>query len=403
MVDRKILLENLWLTVKFLASRKYYNMIPRKLESTLLDLLQRSNKVLVLYGARQVGKTTLALNLLAKVDGRHLKINADKMPYPEVLSSRDFKKLQGLVSGYDLLFLDEAQRVPDIGINLKILHDNIPDLKILVTGSSSLDLANRIKEPLTGRTWTYRLFPISVSEWQMFTGANNFELSTKLDEWLNFGMYPEILQIENHGEKRKYLEELTSAYLYKDVLTLANIRYPEKLRQLLKLLAYQIGNLVSIQELATSLQINRETVINYIDLLEKAFVIFRLGSFQRNLRKEVTTMDKIYFYDTGIRNALIENFSPVQIRNDIGALWENFLIAERLKKSEYDGLYANRYFWRTHSGAELDYVEEKDGKLKGYEIKWKSKSNRPPKTWLETYENADWQIFNRDNFFEFIL
>ena len=378
-------------------------MIPRKLEPKLLDLLKRSNKVLVLYGARQVGKTTLAQNLLRKVEGKHLNINADKAPYPEVLSSRDFEKLQGLVSGYDLLFLDEAQRVPDIGINLKILHDNIPDLKILVTGSSSLDLANRIKEPLTGRTWTYRLFPISVSEWQLYTGANNFELRIKLDEWMRFGMYPEVLQIENHDEKRKYLEELTSAYLYKDILTLANIRYPEKLRQLLKLLAYQLGNLVSIHELATSLQINRETVINYIDLLEKAFVIFQLGSFQRNLRKEVTTMNKIYFFDTGVRNAIIENFSPVHLRNDVGALWENFLISERLKKSEYDGLYANRYFWCTHSGAELDYVEERNGKLIGYEFKWKSKSSRTPKTWLETYDNAEWHVLNRDNFYDFVL
>ena len=182
-------------------------MIPRKLEPKLLDLLKRSNKVLVLYGARQVGKTTLAQNLLRKVEGKHLNINADKAPYPEVLSSRDFEKLQGLVSGYDLLFLDEAQRVPDIGINLKILHDNIPDLKILVTGSSSLDLANRIKEPLTGRTWTYRLFPISVSEWQLYTGANNFELRIKLDEWMRFGMYPEVLQIENSSHSSLFFHK----------------------------------------------------------------------------------------------------------------------------------------------------------------------------------------------------
>lgn len=378
-------------------------MIARSLEDQLFNRLKESQKVVVLYGARQVGKTTLVKKMLQAIEGRVLEINADRQAYTEILSSRNLDKLKGLVSGYDVLFIDEAQRVVNIGINLKILHDEIPDLKIIVTGSSSFDLANRVKEPLTGRTWTFKLFPISVSEWKNYKHLNDFELRLKLDEWLRFGFYPEILLTDNYNGKREYLKELTDSYLYKDILALANIRYPEKLRQLLKLLAFQIGNLVSIHELAITLQINRETVINYLDLLEKAFVVFRLPGFSRNLRKEVSSMDKIYFYDLGIRNALIENYNEVSLRQDRGALWENFLLVERLKKAEYEKIYANRYFWRTHSGPELDYIEERDGQLYGYEFKWSSKKARKPKTWLETYPNASFQLINRDNFAGFIV
>ena len=377
-------------------------MIARILEESLKDRIKKSNKVLVLYGARQVGKTTLVRRILQDFDFKILEINADRNIYTEVLSSRDLKLLKGLVSGYDLLFIDEAQRIPDIGINLKLLYDEIPDLKIIITGSSSLDLANRVKEPLTGRTWTYRLFPISIKEWQEHKSINDFQLKLSLGEIMQFGLYPELLLYDNYKDKHQYLQEISNSYLYKDILTLANIRYPEKLRQLLRLLAFQIGNLVSIHELAITLQINRETVINYIDLLEKAFVIFRLSSFSRNLRKEIATMDKIYFYDLGIRNVLVENFNSIKIRQDVGQLWENFLLSERIKKMEYQRDYANRYFWRTHSGAELDYVEEKEGKLFGYEFKWKPKRVRTPKTWIETYDNASFKSINQENFMEFI-
>jgi len=377
-------------------------MIPRILEKRIYERLTQSNKVVVLYGARQVGKTTLAKKVLEESTGRILEINADNQPYLEVFSSRNFDILNGMVSGYNILFIDEAQRIPDIGINLKILHDGMPELKIIVTGSSSLDLASRIKEPLTGRTWTYKLYPISIPEWKKYKQFNDFELKMKLDEFMRFGLYPEVLLFKNYNDKRQYLEELTSAYLYKDILTLANIRYPEKLRQLLKLLAFQIGNLISINELSNALQINRDTVIHYIELLEKAFVVFRLSGFSRNLRKEITKMDKIYFYDLGIRNALIENYNAIDIRNDTGQLWENFIMVERIKQMEYQQIYANQYFWRTHSGAELDYVEEMDGSLSGYEFKWKSGKGRISKTWLETYDNASAQIINKDNFVEFI-
>lgn len=378
-------------------------MIPRILEVELIHRLESLSKVLVIYGARQVGKTTLVEKILEGCAGKILKINADIQPYTEVLSSRNLDKLKGLVSGYDILFIDEAQRIPDIGINLKILHDHLPKLKIIVSGSSSLDLANRIKEPLTGRTWTYTLFPISVREWQLYQDLNMYEIRLKLEEWMTYGMYPEVLLLENYVDKRQYLDELTGAYLYKDILALANIRYPEKLRQLLKLLAFQIGNLVSIHELAISLQVNRETVIHYLDLLEKAFVIFRLPGFSRNLRKEVTSMKKIYFFDIGIRNALIGNFESFREREDKGRIWENFLLAERMKKLAYERIFANTYFWRLHSGAELDYIEDKDGKLSGYEFKWKKSRSRIPKAWLDTYGNSTYQLVNRENFEGFIL
>jgi uncharacterized protein len=377
-------------------------MIKRALRQVLQSRIQGSNKVLILYGARQVGKTTLAMSLLEELSAKVLKINADQQEYLEVLSSRSLIQLRGLVEGYDWLFIDEAQRIPDIGINLKILHDQLPELRILVTGSSSLDLANRIKEPLTGRTWTYRLYPISATEWQANQQLNPLHLKQQLDPLLRFGLYPEVLNDGNFADKRAYLEELTSAYLYKDILALGNLRYPEKLRQLLKLLAYQIGNLVSIQELANTLGVNRDTVIHYLDLLEKAFIIFKLGGFSRNLRKEVVKMSKIYFHDLGVRNALIENFNPLSERTDIGALWENFLIAERLKEIEYRRLYGNRYFWRLHSGAELDYVEERDGMLEGYEFKWRKGNARAPESWTGTYSEASYTLVNQDNFLSFL-
>ncbi len=378
-------------------------MIPRLLEKNLKEDLFQSNKVVVVYGARQVGKTTLVREVLKGYNGKVLEINADESPFQEALSSRDFEKLSGLASGHDLLFLDEAQRIPDIGINLKILHDSMPGLKIIVTGSSSLDLANRIKEPLTGRTWTHKLYPVSVSEWQQYTGANNFELGLQVETWLRFGMYPELVLMESHEQKNRYLNELAASYLYKDILALGGIKFPEKLHQLLKLLAFQIGNLVSIHELANTLQLHRDAVLNYIQLLEKSFVIFRLGGLSRNLRKEVVKMDKIYFYDLGIRNMLTGNFNPLNERMDKGQLWENFLLAERMKKNAYMPTYANTYFWRTYSGAELDYVEERDGRLFGFEFKWTSKKAKVPKTWLETYSNASFQLVDRGNFLGFVI
>ena len=377
-------------------------MIIREYMPFLEEELKKGGKIIVLYGARQVGKTTLVKEVLKKMDLRSLEVNADEQPYWEVLSSRDFSKLKALTQGYDLLFIDEAQRIPDIGLNLKILHDRMPELKILVTGSSSLDLANRVKEPLTGRTWTYTLYPISIGEWQRYSGANFFETGMELESFLRFGMYPEVFSMQDAARKERYLREITGSYLYKDILALGNIKFPEKLLQLLKLLAFQIGGEVSIQELSSALQIHREAVLNYLDLLEKAFVIFRLRGFSRNLRKEVTKMSKVYFYDLGIRNAIIGNFNDLASRNDTGQLWENFLMAERLKFNAYRPYYANSYFWRTYSGAELDLVEEAGGRLSGFEFKWNARKNSAPSSWLEAHPGSGYQCIHRGNFGEFL-
>ncbi|HKL33002.1 MAG TPA: ATP-binding protein [Tangfeifania sp.] len=377
-------------------------MIKRTIEENIKQQLHDKRKIIVLYGPRQVGKTTLVNSIISGFHGKVLKINADEQIYNEVLSSRDFSKLKGLTEGYDLLFIDEAQRITDIGINLKILYDNLPELKIIVTGSSSLDLANRVNEPLTGRIITNNLYPISILEWQNFIGLNDFEVTQQLEELILYGMYPEIFSWQNFNQKRKYLEDLCNSYLYKDILSLTNIKYPEKLNQLLKLIAYQNGQLVSLQELATTLQIHREALANYINLLEKSFVIFRLSGFSRNLRKEVVKMDKIYFYDTGVRNTLINDFNSLQFRNDKGQLWENFILAERMKANAYDGTFVNSYFWRTYSGAELDLVEEKDGRLTGYEFKWGNKITGAPASWTDNYADSLFYCINNDNFVKWL-
>lgn len=378
-------------------------LIPRILHENLQHALNHSNKILIVYGARQVGKTTLVRNVLKNCAGKVLEINADMVPFIEALSSRDLSKLKELTAGYNIVFIDEAQRIPDIGINLKIIHDQLPDLKMIITGSSSLDLSNRVKEPLTGRTWTYQLYPISAAEWINFRKATPLEIKQQLNEWMRFGMYPEVFSFQDTSNKIRYLRELSEAYLYKDILFLSNIRYPEKLRQILRLLAWQVGNLVSLQEIANSVQISRDAVVNYIDLLEKSFVIFRLGGFSRNLRKEITKMNKIYFYDLGVRNAILGDFNDLDNRMDIGALWENFLIVERIKSSSYHFHFANRYFWRTHTGAELDFVEEYGGNLYGYEFKWTKKDPKAPETWLETYPNAHFQPITQENFQSWLL
>ena len=379
-------------------------MIPRILRSRLINDLQEGKKIIILYGTRQVGKTTLIQRILDELPYTYLSINADLGTYTSILSSRKIEQIRRLIGDRELMFIDEAQRIPDIGINLKIIHDQLPHKRVIVSGSSSLDLANRITEPLTGRTWTYTLFPISLSEWQQYSGRPSFFTPSQLEELLLFGSYPEVITTEGSTRKIQYLEELTQAYLYKDVLALGNLKYPEKLNQLLQLLAFQIGQLVSTQELANTLQINRETVNHYIELLEKGFVIFRLKGFSRNLRKEITKLSKIYFYDLGVRNAVINNFSPVALRNDMGRLWENFLIAERKKWLAYSFSYANTYFWRTHTGAELDYVEEANGKLQGYEFKWNPNKYRTTyKPWQEVYTEASFQCITPDQIGEWLL
>jgi predicted AAA+ superfamily ATPase len=374
--------------------------IPRAIYLSVKDKILSSDKIVIVYGPRQVGKTTLVRNILQELPLRKLAVNADEKAYADVLSSRDLGRMRLLVEGYDLLFIDEAQRITDISINLKLLHDNLPKLKIIATGSSSFELANQIKEPLTGRTWTFTLFPIAWLELKDL--YNPFELRQKLPEYLVYGSYPEISSIPNRKDKVQYLNELSSSYLYKDILEITSIRYSSKINDLLRLLAFQVGSEVSLSELGSSLSMSKETVTAYIDLLEQAFIVFRLSGFSRNLRKEITKMDKVYFYDLGVRNTVINQLNPLEQRNDIGKLWENFLMIERRKLLAYQSIYAGSYFWRTYTGAELDYIEERDGKLYGYEFKYGKKTAKPPKTWLDTYQNASYQCISQENFHSFV-
>ncbi len=376
-------------------------LLPRALTPIILDKLKTSPKGIVLYGARQVGKTTLVNELVASLGQRTLVINGDQSRFVDILSSKDLEKIRSLIEGYELLVVDEAQRIPDIGIGLKIILDNIPNLKLIVTGSSSLDLASKVSEPLTGRIWTYHLFPISFGELKIT--KNRAELDASLEERLIYGSYPEIFSLVGDTVKREYLQNLSDAYLYKDLLEFGGLKNSTKIRDLLKLLAFQIGSQVSLSEVGGSLGISKETVSRYIDFLEKSFVIFRLSGFSRNLRKEVTKMDKIYFYDLGVRNILIDNLNFLKDRGDAGQLWENFLIVERVKKLAYAQMTASSYFWRTYTGAELDYIEDAGGNLAGFEFKFNEKTVKPPAGWLSTYPNSQFSTVNRKNYLDFIL
>jgi predicted AAA+ superfamily ATPase len=375
-------------------------MIPRLLQDHIAQQIQDGQKIVLLYGARQVGKTTLIRHVLEDLPYRTLTVNGDELRYHDVMSSRDLRRLQNLVEGYGLLFVDEAQRIPEIGINLKLLADHVPDLRIVVTGSSSLDLASQVQEPLTGRVWIHRLYPVAVAELAQL--YNRFELDEMLEQRLVYGSYPEVVGIQSLIQRREYLQNLASSYLYKDVLEIGDVRHSQKLRNLVSLLAYQIGSEVSTTELGAQLQMSGETVARYIDLLEQAFVLFRLGGFSRNLRKEVSKQSKVYFWDLGVRNAAINNLNPLAQRNDIGALWENFVISERLKRLHYQKALATLYFWRVYTGAEIDIVEERDGALHAYECKWNKSKGRIPDTFLKTYPNTSFEIVNRNNYLGYL-
>ena len=376
--------------------------IKRNLLSILKNDLEKTKKGLVIYGPRQVGKTTLVNDLLKEFKWNTLILNGDQRgPWWELLISRELSKLTLLVSGYDTVFIDEAQRIPEIGLSLKILLDNFPKLKIIVTGSSSLDLASKISEPLTGRIYSYKLFPISQKELRF--ANTSYEMETQIEERLIYGSYPEVFSLKSAQEKTKYLENLTNNYLYKDLLEFGDIRNSSKIHDLLKLLAFQIGSQVSISELSNALKINRTTVDRYIDLLEKSFIIFRLSGFSRNLRKEVTKMDKIFFYDTGIRNSMIGNLNLLNSRDDVGKLWENFLIVERMKKLSYEQKMFSQYFWRLSSGAEIDLIEETEGKLYSFEFKYGKKFAKTPSSWTVGYPKATSALINKGNWQEFVV
>ena len=366
-----------------------------------LEKLIKPGKVLIIYGPRRVGKTTLLNDFLSKTKLKYKLDSGDSIKVQQILSSQDFYQIKEYVSGYELIAIDEAQQIPNIGLGLKILVDQMPKLKIIATGSSSFDLAQKLGEPLVGRKRTIILFPFSQTE--LLEKYNKFELKQNLEDFLVFGSYPEIIIAKTRKEKINSLNELVNSYLLKDVFNLERIKGSKQIIDLLKLLSFQVGNEVSINELATQIRLDVKTIDKYLDILEKAFVLKRLGALSRNLRKEISSKAKYYFYDNGVRNGIISQFNGLDDRNDVGFLFENFVVMERLKKQEYsNSLFANNYFWRTYDKKEIDFIEERGGKLFGYEIKWKDKKIKAPADWLSAYPNSEFSVISPDNYLEFI-
>ncbi|RLC34843.1 AAA family ATPase [Candidatus Shapirobacteria bacterium] len=372
-------------------------MIKRSLEDKIKKELDKE-EVLVLYGPRQAGKTTLLKQIKKKTKKKVLEVDGDLGLNQKLFSSLNLEKIKSTINGYELVMIDEAQRIENIGLNLKIIHDNIPNVKIIATGSSSFELSNKIREPLTGRAKVFMLYPVSIAELK----KNNYQIEESLENYLLYGMYPKVLGLKNNKEKITYLQSVVEANLYKDILELDRLKNPKILKDLLVLLAFQLGKEVSLNELSKSLAVARETVVRYLDLLEKAFIIIRLGGFSRNLRKEVIKNSRYYFMDIGIRNALINNFNSLDIRNDVGMLWENFLLLERMKLQHYNEIYSNNYFWRTYDQKEIDLIEERDGKLWAYEFKWGNGKAKGFSEFLASYKNSQFKLINRDNFLTFL-
>ncbi|TXD81458.1 ATP-binding protein [Subsaximicrobium wynnwilliamsii] len=371
-------------------------MILREI-SKLLEQKIKDSKIIILVGPRQVGKTTL-LKTMFKTEAT-LWLNGDDADVRSKLSNTSSTYLKQLVGTHDRLIIDEAQRIENIGLTLKILHDQLPEVKVLATGSSAFELANQINEPLTGRKWEFHLWPISFEE--MANHHSLLEEERLLEHRLVYGWYPEV--INNPGSEKLILNALSDSYLYKDILTWEDIKKPQKLEALVQALAFQIGQQVSYHELGQIVGLNNETVERYINLLEKAFIIFRLPSLSRNLRNELKKSRKIYFYDVGIRNSVIKNWNPVAMRQDVGALWENFLIVERLKHKSYNQLFSNDYFWRTHAQQEIDFIEESGGVLHAYEFKWNPKRKAKfSKAFKDGYPNHELSVVNKTNFLDFV-
>ncbi len=372
-------------------------MINRIIANAIEKVLYKK-KAIVILGARQVGKTTL-LKEVFKDAKDALWLNADFSEVQNMFEEASLIRLKTIIGKHKLILIDEAQRIENIGIKLKIIVDELKDVQVIATGSSSFDLADKINEPLTGRKYEFSLFPLSFEEMQQHHGL--FVELNSLHKRLIFGYYPEV--VVNNGDEIEMLKMLSNSYLYKDLLSWQDIKKPKKIVKLLQALAFQIGNQVSYNEISKLIGLHHDTVESYIDLLEKSFIIYRLPSFSRNLRNELKRSRKIYFYDNGIRNALIGNYNSIDMRNDLGALWENFIITERMKFIHYNKIYTNRYFWRTHAQQEIDYIEEREGKLFAYEFKWKThKKVKIPNSFIRAYPDAETQIITPENYYHFI-
>ena len=354
-------------------------------------------KAIIIMGARQVGKTTLVKRIFSE---NTLWLNGDEPEVRNLFANLSAIRLKALIGKHQTVVIDEAQRIEDIGLKLKLITDNLPEIQLVATGSSSFELANKINEPLTGRKWQYQMFPLSFAEMANHHGL--LQEKMMLNHRLVYGYYPDI--VNNPGEEKEFLQQLSDSVLYKDILKFDSIQKTDKLIKLLHALAYQVGSQVSYSELAQLCGIDGKTIEKYIMILEQAYIIFRLKPYSRNLRKELKNTRKIYFYDNGLRNALIADFRQVEMRTDIGALWENFIISERIKYLNYNGLWVNSWFWRTVEQKEIDYLEEADGQLSTYEFKWNAEAKvKFPKQFAETYPNSTFTVIHRDNFEEFLL
>ena len=366
-----------------------------------LGELIEPNKVLVIYGPRRIGKTTLIQQFLQKTTLRYRFDTGEDIRVQEVLASANLDQIKNYVGSNELIIIDEAQNVPGIGLGLKLIVDHIPNIQVIATGSASFDLSNKVGEPLVGRKWTKILYPLSQLE--LMKQQSKFDLKNKLEEYLVFGEYPEVLTASTTDRKRNILEEIASAYLLKDILAIEQVKSSNLLINLLKLLAFQIGNEVSQSELGSQLGIDKKTVARYLDLLEKSFVIVQVQPYSRNLRKAISKKSKYYFIDNGIRNAIINNYNNLDTRNDCGQLWENFLVMERIKKQTYTLIHANNYFWRTYDQKEIDWVEEREGKIFGFEFKWQKSQSKNKQYWLESYpDNANFELINHENYLKFV-
>lgn len=381
----------LYAFARYYMINRYYSQI---------ETLIQPNKVLVIYGPRRAGKTTLLNDFLQKTKLKYRLESGENIKIAEILTSGDFNKIKEFVGDNELIAIDEAQHIKNIGQGLKIIVDQIPGIKVIATGSSSFDLTNQVGEPLVGRKRTITIFPFAQLE--LAHEFNIFDLKQKLEDFLLYGSYPEVFLAKTKEAKMIALGEIVDSYLLKDVLALDGVKKPRALVDLVKLLALQVGNEASLTEIAQKLAVNLRTVEKYIDILEKSFVIVSLGTLKRNMRNEVRGKRKYYFYDNGIRNALISQFNPLELRNDVGALWENFIFIERLKTRTYKNIYANSYFWRTYEQKEIDLIEEYDGAMHGFEFKW-SGSAAAPKEFLENYPNSSFQAINKENYFDFVV
>ncbi len=384
----------------------YYNIramnrIKRDLKSVLAAKIGKG-KVIVLIGPRQVGKTTLFKEILSEQDSENLTQywNCDESEVRALLSQDSSARLKSLVGNSKFIVIDEAQRINDIGLKLKILHDNFPDVQFAVTGSSSLDLSNTINESLTGRKFEYNLFPLSTNELVLHTSL--LEEIKHLENRLVYGFYPDV--VNNPGEEQEILSNIISSYLYKDVFEFQDVRKPAIIEKLVQALALQVGSEVSFNELGSLLGIDSLTVQRYIDLLEKAYIIFHIHSYSRNVRNELKKSIKIYFYDNGVRNAVISNFAPCELRSDIGSLWENFLISERVKNNAFHNRRAKYYFWRTTQKQEIDFIEEKDGAIFAFKFKYNPKkaNTKCPLTFSKNYPEISFAVVTRENYAEFV-